>query len=76
MPEILQKAERVVEKLLSTELNEAYRYHNLKHTQRVVKSTKEILSHGNLSQMEQETTLLAAWFHDTGYVRSTEEHEK
>ena len=76
MSEIVQKAEDFVTNLLQTELDTKFLYHNLKHTQRVVKSAKELLEHYQLNDDENERLLLAAWFHDTGYTRGTDDHEK
>jgi len=76
MSEIVQKAEDFVTKLLETELDSKFLYHNLKHTQRVVKSTKELLEHYKLSDSDNELILLAAWFHDTGYTKGREKHEE
>ncbi len=76
MSEIVQKAEAFVTKLLETELDSKFLYHNLKHTQRVVKSIKELLEHHDLPPGKKEELVLAAWFHDTGYTQGTDEHEK
>ena len=76
MSEIVQKAEDFVTKLLETKLDSKFLYHNLKHTQRVVKSTQELLDHLEIESQQQEELLLAAWFHDTGYTQGTNEHEK
>ncbi|MET1258885.1 Pycsar system effector family protein [Flagellimonas sp. DF-77] len=75
MSEIVQKAEHFVTELLESALKPQFLYHNLRHTQRVVESTKELLEHYQLSETENEQLLLAAWFHDTGYTRGTAEHE-
>ena len=75
MSEILEKTEAFVVDLLSTELDPKYLYHNLKHTQRVVKSTQELLDAHKLEDKEKEVLLLAAWLHDTGYTKGHEEHE-
>jgi len=76
MSEILEKTEKFVTKLLSEELDSKYLYHNLRHTQRVVKSTKELLNSYDLTDEENESTLLAAWLHDTGYTQGSDNHEK
>ncbi len=76
MSEIVQKAESFVTHLLENELDPNFLYHNLKHTQRVVKSIEEMASAVSLSENEQEQLLLAAWFHDTGYTKGVENHEK
>ncbi|WP_297792903.1 Pycsar system effector family protein [uncultured Eudoraea sp.] len=76
MSEILIKTEAFVVDLLSTELDPKYLYHNLKHTQRVVKSTKELIEANSLDDSDQEVLLLAAWLHDTGYTLGHEQHER
>ncbi|GMN09873.1 hypothetical protein MTsPCn9_19160 [Croceitalea sp. MTPC9] len=76
MSEIVQKAEEFVAKILEDKLDEKFLYHNLKHTQRVVKSTKELLENHELNDNENEELLVAAWFHDTGYTTGTENHEE
>jgi len=75
MSQITEKAENYVSRLLSTELDPNVRYHNLRHTQRVVKSTKEILDSGTVNGVDPEVMELAAWFHDSGYIHGSEEHE-
>ncbi len=76
MSDILEKTEQYVVDLLTNQLDSNYRYHNLTHTQRVVKSTKELLNHHNLPKEEEEALILTAWLHDTGYTQGNEEHEK
>ncbi|MEM9648287.1 MAG: Pycsar system effector family protein [Bacteroidota bacterium] len=76
MSEIVEKAESFVTELLETQLDPKFQYHNLRHTQRVVKSTKELLNFYNLGDPENEKLLLAAWFHDTGYTKGTQNHEE
>ena len=76
MSEIVQKAADFVSDLLENKLDKKFLYHNLKHTQRVVKSTQELIDNHDLTEVEKEQLLLAAWFHDTGYSEGVEEHEK
>lgn len=76
MSDLLAKTEQFVVDLLSQQLDAKYRYHNLRHTQRVVKSTKELLNHIELGAEDEEALMLAAWLHDTGYTKGSEEHEK
>ncbi len=76
MSEIVQKAADFVSELLENKLDKKFLYHNLKHTQRVVKSTEELIENHDLTEAEKEHLLLAAWFHDTGYSEGVEEHEK
>ena len=76
MSKLLEATENFVTHLLSEELDSRYLYHNLRHTQRVVQSTKELVEHYGLDEKERNALLLAAWLHDTGYTRGSTEHEK
>jgi HD superfamily phosphodiesterase len=76
MSKLLEATEAFVSHLLTEELDPRFLYHNLEHTRRVVQSTKELLAHYDLSEKEQNTLLLAAWLHDTGYIRGRDGHEK
>ena len=51
-------------------------YHNEKHTSYVVNAAIEIGLSKNLSEDDLETVLLAAWFHDTGYIEGEKNHEE
>ncbi len=51
-------------------------FHNLQHTQNVVKHTKEIAAHYCLSENEELILFSAAWFHDCGHLfTNPENHE-
>ena len=76
MSEIIEKAETFVTELLEKELDPRFLYHNLRHTQRVVKSTKELLNNYDLGDSDKEKLVLAAWFHDTGYTKGVSNHEE
>ena len=76
MSDIIAKVEIYVTELLSNKLDNNYLYHNLRHTQRVVKSTKELIENCDVSDKEKEILLIAAWFHDVGYIESHDDHEE
>ncbi len=76
MSEIVQKTEEFVTELLTSELDARFLYHNLRHTERVVKSITELLDNHPLSANEKEQLLLAAWFHDTGFTKAIKTHER
>ncbi|NNJ88934.1 MAG: HD domain-containing protein [Eudoraea sp.] len=76
MSEIVEKTNNFVVDLLSKELDPKFLYHNLRHTQRVVKSTKELIEFNDLEEQDKEVLLLAAWLHDTGYTKGFEDHEE
>lgn len=75
MSDILSKVETYAVEVLSSETNEAFLYHNLGHTQRVVNSTRKLIEEEDVSKEEGEKLLVAAWFHDLGYTKSTGDHE-
>lgn len=76
MSDLISKTEEYATELLSTKLDNKYLYHNLRHTQRVVKSTKELLEHINFNANENDALLVAAWLHDVGYTVSSTNHEE
>jgi predicted metal-dependent HD superfamily phosphohydrolase len=76
METLLLNAEKYVFSLLTKELSSDYFYHSLNHTQRVVNATKELIVGENISKVDANILLLAAWFHDVGYVRGVESHEE
>ena len=76
METLLLKAEKYVFSLLTKELNSNYLYHNLSHTQRVVNATKELIEGEQISEVDANVLLFAAWFHDVGYIKGTENHEE
>ncbi|QLE00704.1 HD domain-containing protein [Galbibacter sp. BG1] len=76
MSDIIEKAKTYVSDLLNTKLDKNYLYHNLRHTQRVVKSATVLAENLNISQNEREILFLATWFHDTGYTVTGEDHEQ
>lgn len=50
-------------------------YHNLTHVKNVVKSAELIGQNLVLDENDLEVVLIAAWFHDIGYLESTNDHE-
>ncbi|KAA8482594.1 putative metal-dependent HD superfamily phosphohydrolase [Arcticibacter tournemirensis] len=53
-----------------------FTYHNLKHTEAVVKAATNISNHYQLDDKNFFVVLCAAWFHDIGYYASTSNHEQ
>ncbi len=76
METLLLKTEKYVFSLLTKELNNDFLYHNLSHTQRVVNAMKELIAGENISEVNANVLLLAAWFHDVGYVKGSDNHEE
>ncbi|WP_029033416.1 Pycsar system effector family protein [Salinimicrobium terrae] len=75
MTTLTGKAENFVQELFRKKLPNTFIYHNFKHTQRVVKSTKELIEKSEISVKQEEPLLLAAWLHDTGYIEKYAGHE-
>ncbi len=76
MSDIIEKTENFVIDLITSQLDAKYLYHNLRHTQRVVKNTKELLNNSSLKEKENEILTLSAWLHDTGYTKGWQNHEE
>jgi len=76
MENLLIEVEKYVSLLLRTELSHIYTYHSLSHTQRVVKSTKELIEGEKIGEDDAQNLLIAAWFHDVGYINGFENHEE
>lgn len=73
---LIQKAEDFVFALFKDKLSAQYTYHNFNHTLRVVKAVQKITASEKVTADEKTALLLAAWFHDTGYVHGHENHEQ
>jgi predicted metal-dependent HD superfamily phosphohydrolase len=75
MSTLIVDAEKHVFKVLNTDLERNYVYHNLAHTQRVVAKTKELVENLKVASEAAENLEIAAWFHDTGFIKGAENHE-
>jgi predicted metal-dependent HD superfamily phosphohydrolase len=76
MDELTSKVEQFATGLLSKELPSVFTYHNFEHTAGVVEGVREIGKAENLTDQEMTILLVAAWFHDTGFVHTKENHEE
>jgi HD superfamily phosphodiesterase len=72
---LIEQSEEFVSKLLKDKLSNLYSYHNFNHTQSVVNATTELCNNEKVEAEDKELLLVAAWFHDTGYVKGFENHE-
>ena len=50
-------------------------YHNYNHTLQVVEASNEIALAEKVDESKLEILLIAAWFHDTGYINGGIDHE-
>jgi predicted metal-dependent HD superfamily phosphohydrolase len=74
--DLLSTAERYVQQFYENYVDEKYLYHNFQHTRDVTDSVKRLVTGYNLSPVDQESLMLASWFHDTGYNKGAENHEE
>lgn len=73
---LIEQSEDFVSNLLKDKLSNLYSYHNFNHTLTVVTAVKELCKKEDVSSDDKEVLLVAAWFHDTGYIEGYENHEK
>lgn len=73
---IVQEAEKYVSSLIEDAINPLYTYHNLEHTQNVVKYANKIGVELEFNEEQLEILTLAAWFHDSGYYEDFAKHEE
>ncbi|WP_237274406.1 Pycsar system effector family protein [Tenacibaculum ovolyticum] len=76
MKDLLIEVEKFVINLLNENLKASFVYHSISHTQRVVEKTKELIEGMAIDEKSAEIVLIAAWFHDVGYMESIENHEE
>jgi len=72
---LVQQAQAYVEPLLTSGLDPRLTYHTLTHTAYVVKQAHALADAAALPPAQAEELLLAAWFHDTGYLDTYDGHE-
>lgn len=71
----VEDIEAYVFKLFKEELSENLIYHNFAHTEQTAKAVKELSEAYDLKEEEKEDLVIAAWFHDTGYIKNHDNHE-
>jgi predicted metal-dependent HD superfamily phosphohydrolase len=74
--DILRKTEDYVTNLLLNKLDSKYAFHNLRHSTQVVEKASTLATSEKIRDKEQKILLLAAWFHDTGFIYDHRDHEK
>lgn len=73
--ELQLKTEEHVRSYFSTQHDDKLVYHNLQHTEGVVRAVKQIAEHYQLNDQDYFTVVAAAWFHDVGYFTDPPNHE-
>jgi predicted metal-dependent HD superfamily phosphohydrolase len=74
--ELLDRIKTHVHDLFSSKKDDRLIYHNLYHTEQVVKNAVKISNHYKLSDADFFVVVTAAWFHDIGYLSSWDQHEQ
>ena len=72
---LIEQAEDFVSNLLKDKLSNLYSYHNFNHTFTVVNAVKELCKKEEVGGDDKEVLLVAAWFHDAGYIEGYQDHE-
>ncbi|MEE9905597.1 MAG: HD domain-containing protein [Chlorobium sp.] len=73
---ITEKAADYVFRLFRERENGCCPYHNYAHTAETVDTCREIAEGMKATAAETEILLLAAWFHDTGFLFGIQDHEQ
>lgn len=73
---VVNDAEEYVFNLFKDKLPSDYVYHNYNHTIETVKACKKLSKSYNLTSRDYEVLMLAALFHDTGYISTYKDHEE
>ncbi len=73
---IVKKAASHVRDLIKKSLPGEIEYHGISHTEDVVEACRLLAEKKRLDDGPMETLMLAAWFHDTGFIKSADNHEE
>ena len=65
---ISEQAQHYVRSYFDAHVNEKLYYHNRRHTEQVVEAARQIGQHYQLNDVDFFTVIVAAWFHDLGYL--------
>jgi predicted metal-dependent HD superfamily phosphohydrolase len=76
MKRIVAETKKYVKELFERNSKTHLLYHNLTHTENVVKAVKLIGRQCGVSDYEMKVLQVAAWFHDVGYLETAEGHEE
>jgi HD superfamily phosphodiesterase len=74
-PLLSKKVQEHVLAFFHAQKDKTFFYHNLNHTQHVVKAATQIANHYQLNERDFFIVVTAAWFHDAGYFDDYNNHE-
>ncbi|MDO5607944.1 MAG: HD domain-containing protein [Capnocytophaga sp.] len=72
---MIHKTAEHIKELYADRLPAVLVYHNLRHTQRVVRKVQELAFGEECNHDDTKALVVAAWFHDAGYVKQYTENE-
>lgn len=75
MNNIVKSSSEFVSAYLKENLPSEFKYHNFDHAREVFEAVTELGNNSGLSNEELEIIQIAAWFHDTGFVKGYIGHE-
>ena len=73
---IISNSMHYITYLLNCHLKPTIKFHNFQHTLSVVEACSTMAMFYQLSEEETAILITSAWFHDVGYIQTTEGHEK
>jgi hypothetical protein len=73
---ITQESEIFIRGLFEKEITDRLKYHDILHTEYVVQQSRIIGQNSGLTEEEINIVLVAAWFHDSGFVAHPNVHEE
>ncbi len=72
---LIEKVRMAVSALFKEKYDMRSTYHSFQHTKEVAEAAEKIGKAAGLNNVEMEAVLIAAWFHDTGYLINAQNHE-
>lgn len=73
--DLISRVREYVEAFITDNTPAEFLYHSIDHTRGVARSAEKIGREEGLSEHELNIAIIAAWFHDTGYIIKVDGHE-
>ena len=67
--DLITAAREFVKDIFQNKVSKSFKYHNMDHTEQVVRAAEEMADYYQLQPEDRNAVLIAAWFHDTGYSK-------
>ncbi len=72
---IAKESEKYIRDLFEKEIRDHLSYHDIRHTEYVASKARLIGENSGLNPEEIDIVAVAAWFHDSGFVSTSDGHE-